>query len=163
MNTGDFRISRWVMGVETLGCFGFMTLGWLVVAFGPSGLARHTPEIVSTYYLGYPGGAFVFFMIALGSVVGLVGPIGLYLGGRYIATGRGLADRRLAGVLIAAPLVYVLASMAGYFAGPPDWHGDVALGVMCVLLPVVGIAHLAWLARPVSPAPPSDVARLAAS
>jgi hypothetical protein len=163
MNTGDFRISRWVMLVETLGCFGFMTLGWFVVTFGYSGLLRRDWDVVTKNYLPYPGGAFIFSMIALGAIVGLVGPVGLYLGGRYFLTGRGLANRKLAGVLIAAPLVYVVASMAGYFVGPPDWHSNLALGVMCVLLPVVGIAHLAWLAGPVAPAPPQVVAGLAGS
>ena len=162
MNTGDFRISHWVMVVETLGCFGFMALGWFDVTFGPSGLVRHNWEIVTKNYLGYPGGAFIFSMIMLGSIVGLVGPIGLYLGARYIVTGRGLANRALARVLIAAPLVYVVAFCVGYFVGPPDWQADLALGVMCVLRPVAGIAHLAWLAKPVSPAPPRDVAVLAA-
>lgn len=161
MNTGNLRISRWVMLVETLGCFGFMTLGWFIVTFGPSGLVRHTPDIVSKYYLSYPGGAFIFSMVALGAVVGLVGPIGLILGLRYVVSGRGLANRRLAGLLLAAPLVYVVASVLGYFVGPPDWQGNPALGVMCVLLPVIGIAHLAWLAGPPSP-PRRDVAGLAA-
>jgi hypothetical protein len=151
MDTGSFRISRWVMLVETLGCFGFLTLGWWAVTFGPSGLVRHTPDIVSKYYLGSPGGVFVFSMVVLGSIVGLVGPVGLYLGARYIVTGRGIANRRWTGALIGAPLVFLVASLAGYFVGPPGWLGNVAIGVMCVLLPVIGIAHLSWLSRPASP------------
>jgi hypothetical protein len=76
MKAGDFRISRWVMLVETAGCFGFLTLGWFIVLFGPTGLVRLTPEIVSKHYLSHPGGGFVVAMIALGALVGLVGPIG---------------------------------------------------------------------------------------
>jgi hypothetical protein len=64
--------------------------------------------------------------------------------------------------LIAAPLVLAVAAMAGYFVGPSGWQGNLAVGVMCVLLPVMGIAHLAWLEKPVS-SPPRDGVAMAAS
>jgi hypothetical protein len=151
LNTGNFRISRWVMLVETLGCFGFLALAWFDISFGGLGLLRHDWDSVTRNYLPYPGGTFILSILVLGCVVGLVGPVGLFLGFRYVLNGRGLSSRWLTIALLVAPLLFAVAATAGYFVGPPDWHGNVALGVMCVLLPVIGIAHLAWLAGPVAP------------
>jgi hypothetical protein len=148
MNTKDLRISRWVMLVEALGCFGPMTLGWYEITLGDSGLLRHTAAIVSKYYLPIPGGAYLFSMIVLGTIVGVVGPIGLYLGLRYVASGRGLGNRAFGCALIAAPLVYELGGVLGLLFGPPDFHPDPAMAVLFVLLPIAGIAHLMMLERP---------------
>jgi hypothetical protein len=150
MNNGDYRISRWVMIIEALGCFGPMTLGWYEITFGDSGLVRHTWQIVSKNYLPLPGGAYLFSMIVLGVVVGLVGPIGLALGLRFVATGKGLANRAVGYSLLAAPLVYALAGVAGTFLGPPDFRPDPAMLVLFVMLPVAAIAHLMALGRPAS-------------
>jgi hypothetical protein len=60
--------------------------------------------------------------------------------------------------LIAAPLVYALAGVAGAFLGPPDFRPDPAMLVLFVMLPVAGSAHLMMLGRPA----PARVAGLAA-
>jgi hypothetical protein len=154
MDTGDLRISRWVMFVETLGCFGFLTLGWFEITFGASGVVRHTADIVATYYLPYPGGRFIFTMLLLGAIVGMAGPIGVFLGLRYVMAGRALASRALGYALIAGLVAYALAGTLGYFVGPPDFRGDAGFTLLFVLLPVACIAHLMVLARPAVPPPP---------
>jgi hypothetical protein len=154
LNTGDFRISRWVMLIETLGCFGFLTLGWFEITFGASGVVRHTADIVATYYVAYPGGSFIFTMLLLGSIVGIAGPIGLFLGLRYVIAGRALGSRALGYALIAGLVAYALAGALGYFVGPPDFRGDAGFTLLFVLLPVACIAHLMVLARPAAPSPP---------
>lgn len=160
MNTNDFRVSRWVMLVETLGCFGPLTLGWYEITFGDSGVVRHTWNVVAKYYLPIPGGAYLFAMIVLGAIVGLVGPIGLWLGMRFVAMGRALKNAALGYTLFAAPLVYGLAGFLGRFFGPPDFHPDPAMTILFVILPAAGIAHLVFLARP---APSVGVGSLAGS
>lgn len=159
MNTGNFRLSRWAMLVETLGCFGPMTLAWYEICFGMPGLLRHDWATLSTVYGGMNGGTFMVWMIVLGAVVGLVGLIGLALGLRYVVTGKGLRSTATGCVLIAAPLTYALAGVAGLFVGPADWQMDATMMVLFVALPIVGIVHLMWLARP---AASRDVAGLAA-
>jgi hypothetical protein len=160
MNDGNFRVSRWVMAIETLGCFGPMALAWYEISFGMPGLFRHDWSELMKVYSGMPGGLFMVWMIVLGATVGVVGVIGLALGLRYVLTGRGLQNRTVGCALIAAPLVYALAGIAGFFVGPSDWHSDPAMSILFVLLPVAGIAHLMWLAQP---PPAGTVAGLAAS
>ncbi len=162
MNTGDFRISRWVMLIETLGCFGFLTLAWFEITFGASGLVRHDWEIVTKSYITYPGGPYIFAMIVLGAFVGLVGPIGLFLGLRFVVLGRALANRPLGQALIVALLLYALAGAMGWFLGPPGFSpGGPGFTVLFVLLPLAGIVHLLYLARPAVPrAPQADAAAM---
>ena len=159
MNTGTFRLSRWAMLVETLGCFGPMTLAWYEICFGMPGLLRHDWTTLSTVYGGMNGGAFMVWMIVFGAVVGLVGSIGLTLGLRYVVTGKGLGSAVAGCTLIGALLLYALAGVAGLFVGPADWQIDATMMVLFVALPIAGLVHLMWLARPV---PPHDVAGLAA-
>ncbi len=159
MNAGDLRISRWVMLIETLGCFGFLTLGWFEITFGASGLVRHDSDIVTKHYMAYPGGTYIFAMIVLGSIVGLVGPIGLFLGLRFVAFGRAPAHRMLGYALIAALLLYFLAGAAGWVLGPPDFRPDgPGFAVLFFFAPLAGVLHLLYLARPVQPLRPAAVA-----
>ena len=69
-----------------------------------------------------------------GSIAGLVGPIESFLGLRCVAFCRALTNRALGCVSIGAMLADALASAAGWFLG---W-----------LLPIAGIAHLMYLAKP---------------
>ena len=152
MQTGDFRISRWVMLVETMGCFGFLTLGWYEITFGGSGLVRLNGELIEKVFFSYPGGPFIFWMMVTCVVVGLLGPIGLFLGLRYVLQGRALANRRFGWTLIAATLgVNVFGTIAGYFAGPEDFHVQPGLTLLMAVMPAAGIWHLMHLARPVAP------------
>lgn len=160
MNTGDFRISRWAMLVETVGCFAPMSLAWYEISFGMPGLFRQDWAELSKIYAGMAGGTFVIWFTVLGAIVGWVGLAGLALGLRYFVTGKGLRSPIAGCGLIVAPLLYMLADVAGLFIGPSDWRLDSAMLLLFVVLPIAGIAHLMWLARP---AAPRDVGALAAS
>jgi hypothetical protein len=150
MDTREFRISRWVMIVEAIGCFGPLSLAWCLTTFGASGLLRYTPDIVARDFAAIPGGTFIFTLFALGAVVGLVGPIGLYLGMRYAASGRGLA-RPFGFTLIGVLVAYQLVAALGWLIGPPGYRPDATTALLFVLIPLLGLAHLIFLARPVRP------------
>lgn len=152
MDTGTFRISRWVMLIETLGCFVPLTIGWLDLNFGPSGMIRHTPEVIERFYLSAPGGAFIVSMLFAGAVVSVLGPIGLVLGLRYVLVGRGIRHRAVGITLITIPIALnVLGTIAGFLVGPEDFKVSFESTLLFVILPVVGIAHLMYLAKPAAP------------
>jgi hypothetical protein len=152
MNTGDFRISRWVMLIETLGCFGPLVLGWYLLVFDQPGIARWSFSEVERWLLPQPGGAFLVSMLYAGAVVGLIGPIGVFLGMRYVLFGRALDNKALATVLIGAPVALTIGGwIAGSVYGPPDFRPMFDLVFVFTCLPVAVFAHLVYLARPVSP------------
>jgi hypothetical protein len=153
MNTGTLRISRWVMLVETLGCFGPATLFWFVLTFGPSGIVRLNGDFIAKSFLSQPGGTYVFTMWCLGTVIGLIGPIGLYLGLRYVVTGRALDNRALGIALIAGPAFSMLFGAIAYFAMNAVAPPVAAFTVFFVIAPVAVIAHLMYLARPATSTP----------
>jgi len=155
MDTGTLRISRWVMLIETLGCFVPLTIGWLDLNFGPSGIIRHTPEVIERFYLSaQPGGAFIVSMLFAGAVVSVLGPIGLFLGLRYVLVGRGIRNRTVGITLIGIPIALnLLGTLAGFLVGPEDFKGSFEATLLFVILPVAGIAHLMYLAKPATPTP----------
>jgi hypothetical protein len=163
MDTGSFRVSRWVMLVETLGAFGPLTLAWWEITFGGSGLVRMSPAIVEKVFLSWIGGAYIFAMQVVGGVVALLGPIGLFLGLRFVLTGAGLRHRALALTLMGVPIVtHVLGTIAGFVVGPADFafslSGFWLYTVMLTVVPVAVIWHLAILGRRAdSPLPPNAV------
>ncbi|HLA73443.1 MAG TPA: hypothetical protein VK624_18180 [Steroidobacteraceae bacterium] len=153
MNTGDFRISRWVMLVEILGCFGPLTLGWSLFTFDQPGLIHHSLADVERWYLPLPGGAFIISMMIAGAVVGVIGPIGLFLGLRYVVFGRALESKALGAALIGTPILLTIVGwIAGMFFGPPDFRPQFdSITFVFVCLPVAAFAHLMYLARPAAP------------
>jgi hypothetical protein len=156
MQTGNFKISRLVMAIETIGCFGFLTLGWFEITFGASGVVHHSIDVIERNYLPYPGGAYIVGMLFAGAIIGLIGPIGLMLGARYVLAGRALASRALAWACIGALLGYmVLGGIAGRIYGPPDFQPSFAMALLFSLLPIAGIAHLHWLSRSGTPPQPA--------
>jgi len=157
MDTRDFRISRWVMIVEAIGCFGPLSLAWCLTTFGATGVLRYTPDIVSRDFAAFPGGTFIFTLFALGAVVGVVGPLGLYFGLRYAASGRGLA-RPLGFTLIGVLVAYELVAALGWLLGPPGYQPDATTALLFVLIPLLGLAHLMFLARPGRPLPGAGLA-----
>jgi hypothetical protein len=166
MDTGNFRVSRWVMLVETLGAFGPITLAWWTIAFGQPGLLRMSPATMEKLFLNYPGdpgGPYVLAMLIVGTVVGLLGPIGLFLGLRFVTTGVGLRNRALALTLMGLPIAaHVLGTIAGFVVGPVDFgfstFGFWLYTVMWTAIPVAVIWHLSILGRrPESPPPPNAV------
>jgi hypothetical protein len=163
METGNFRVARWVMFVETLGAFGPLTLVLWEIAFGGSGLVRMSPAIIEKYFLHYPGGPYILAMQIVGCVVGLLGPIGLFLGLRFVITGAGLRNRALALTLIGVPIAaHVLGTIAGFIVGPADFafsmFGFWLYTVMLTAVPVAVIWHLVILGRRAeSQSPPNAV------
>lgn len=154
MTTGDFRVSRLVMLVETLGCFGFLTLAWYVITLGDGGLAQMNGEIIEKSFFSYPGGPYIFWLMVASAVGWLLGPIGLFLGLRYVLQGRALANATLGWTLVAATVgLHVLSALAGYFYGPADFRPQPGLLLVIAVMPVAGILHLMYLARPVAPTP----------
>lgn len=151
MKTGDLRISRWVMLIETLGCFGYLTLGWYVVTLGDAGLAHMSGKFIQKNFLDFSGGPYIFWLMVASAVVGLSGPIGLFLGLRYVLQGRALANAALGWTLVAALVgLQVFGALAGYFYAPADFRPPPSLMVFAAVLPVAGILHLMYLARPTS-------------
>jgi hypothetical protein len=152
MVTGNFRISRWVMLVETLGCFGFLTLGWYAITLGSFGLLRLDDATIDKVFFSYPGGPYLFWVMVVSSVTGLVGPVGLFLGLRYVLQGRALANRTLGWTMIGVTVgSNIFGTLAGFFLGPKDVYVMPSLTLLMALLPVAGLVHLMYLARPVAP------------
>lgn len=149
MKTGDLHISRLVMLVETIGCFGCLALGWFEIMFGATGVVHHSTDVIQRNYLPYPGGAYVVTLLFAGAITGLIGPLGLFLGARYVMLGRALASRALTWTCIGVLLGYlILAGIGGFLYGPPDFRPSFEMAVLFSVLPIAGIAHLHWLSRP---------------
>jgi hypothetical protein len=163
MQTGTFRINRWIMLIEVLGCFGPALLAWWEFTFGPSGLVRLNAEIIDKVYLAPTGGAYVLGFWIGYAVTGLVAPLGLLLGLRYVLSGRGLENRTLGIVLIAAPALLALAAfVVGLLVkSTGGWGTGLQIFMLCTVLPIAGVLHLMYLAKPAGTAPTD--ARLAAS
>lgn len=148
MNAGSSSVSRWVMAIETVGCFGPVTFAWYEITVGASGVVRLSGETVEKLFLPYPGGPYILAMMIGAAIVGLIGVAGLALGCRYVMTGRGLQHRAVGFVLIGTLAAYcVLGAIAGYVAGPPQFAVDPGTTVLFGVLPVVGIAHLMYVER----------------
>jgi len=148
MNTGDFHVSRWVMLVEIVGAFGLLTLAWLEISFGASGVIHHTPAIIGKYYLPTPGGTYIIVMLLISAISGLIGPIGLLLGLRYAWLGRAPRNRALMISMIAVLLLQsVVGTIAGFLVGPPGFRPSIGLTVLFVLMPVGVLWHLMHLGR----------------
>lgn len=152
MENGTLRISRWVMVVETIGLFGPLTLAWFEFTFGPSGIVRLNAEIIEKVFLNQPGGAYLLALWYAVTVTGLIGAIGLFLGMRYVWSGRALHSRTLGftliGVLSGPTIIGAAANLILGLVGPEPNFG---IFMMFVALPIVGIAHLMYLAKAAEP------------
>ena len=157
MDTGNYRVSRWVMLVETLGAFGPLTHAWWLASFDQPGILTLAPEVIERLYMHYPGSGFILTTCYVMAVVGLLGPIGLFLGLRYVLTGQGIRNRALGWALAAIPMVvYLSVGVMGYFVGPDDWRFDPLAGTtLLALLPAVVLWHLMAVAQPASSSPPT--------
>jgi hypothetical protein len=137
------------MLIEALGCFGPLALGWYLMVFDQPGIAHYSLAEIEHWYLPQPGGLFLITMLYAGSIVGLIGPIGLFLGLRYFLSGRALNNRLLGTVLISAPIALNIGGwIAGTFYGPPDFRPVFDAIFVFTCLSIAGIAHLMYLARP---------------
>jgi hypothetical protein len=151
MRVGTLRIPGWVMFIEAVGAFGPLTASWYAVALDQPGVLHYSWEAVSSNFLSFPGGPYVMTMLYTVVVVGLLGPIGLFFGLRYVVTGRGIASRRLGYSLVIVPLLsVVVGTIAGYLVGPADfevrWSHIVGFFGF-ILVPIACVLHLLYLER----------------
>jgi hypothetical protein len=142
MIIGNLRISKWVLALEMACCFVPLTLFWMLIVFDGSVY----PEVIKQYFVA-PDGIIVLVYILSMAILGVCGPIGLFVAFRYIALERSVRDRQLDVALAAGStllgVVYVGSTLV--LGGPGrlvPWLGGVLL---FVILPVVGTAHLRYL------------------
>ena len=154
MKTGDFHVSRWVVLVETLGCFGALVLacGWVLV--NSPGIFQLTPEFFEKHFRvdGHAMRAMFLWTI----LKTFIGPIGLVLGLRYVLTGRGITNRVLGLTLIGLLGVKALVGVVySFFVMPDGFSTNIGEMILLTILPIVGLWHLMFLARPAAGAPPA--------
>ena len=150
MVIGDLRISNWVLGLEMALCFVPLTLGWLGVLFGVSGVVRLNMEVIQQYFIGSPSGITVLVTMFSGAILGVLGPIGLLVAFRLIALGRGIRSRLLGSVLVVGPILLGVVYVGGHLIIGGSkvlmaWAGGMLL---FFILPVVSAAHMLNLGRP---------------
>jgi hypothetical protein len=141
MTFGTLRVSRWVLGLEMIMCFWWLT--WMFLALASRGL-----------YFGFAGplpmDPWFFTMLT----VAAVGPIGSVVAFRSVVLGRRSLGRVTTVVLCVAAAWTCLAfvgeilNRGGWLAGRPGAQAE-ALGllVLFALLPALGVAHLVYLSR----------------
>jgi hypothetical protein len=147
MYTGNFRINRWVFLVEMLGCFGPATLAWWEFTFGPSGAAYFGSQAFSAHLQNLPAAfQYALALHAGHAITGLVAPIGLFLGLRYVMRNRALDPGALGYGLIAALVAQTIAGVIGVigFGVEPLLPG---LFLLLIVLPIAGIVHLMYLGK----------------
>lgn len=152
MQTGTLRISRSVLLLEMILCFLPLTLGWLDAVFGTFGVWHLNTSIIEKHFLTTPLNTGILGMMIGASVIGCIGPIGLFLTLRAVTTGTGLRSRGLGIVMIAGVAAYAAASLIlQLVAGPGASAADASFVLLIVLLPIIGITHLMHLATPARP------------
>ena len=148
MRIGNFQISRGVLFLELLVCFAPITLGWWDAVFGRTGVLGLNQNIIQQYFLTTPLSRVVLAMMIGGAVIGLVGPIGLFLASRAAATGTGLRSRALGMTMIAGVTLFIAASiLLRLFSGPGAYAATLSLIVLIGVLPALGTAHLMYFSR----------------
>jgi hypothetical protein len=141
MTFGTLRVSRWVLGLEMIMCFMWLSL--MFVALATRGL-----------YFGFTGllpmDEWFFTMLS----ITMVGPIGFIVAFRLVMLGRPLL-RPVTKVVLCILAVWPILAFAaeilnrgGWLAGRPGAQAE-ALGLMVLFafLPALGIAHLVYLSR----------------
>jgi hypothetical protein len=138
MIVGDLRISKWVLVLEIACCFLPLTLFWLLL------LSDGFDPAVITQYLVAPDDIIVLVYLLSMAVLGSCGPIGLFVAFQHIAMGRSVRHYPLGVLIVGLTLLgIVYAGSTLVLGGPGQW----LLGVLLfVILPVVGAAHLRYLA-----------------
>ena len=142
MIVGNTRISKWVLAAEMAFCFVPLTLFWLLILLDGS----VNPELLKQY-IDAPEGLIVLAYTLSVAILGVCGPIGLFVAFRHIVLGHGVRNRSLGVTLIAGLILlgFVYVGSTLLIGGPGrlmPWLGGVLL---FVILPVVGAAHLRYL------------------
>lgn len=144
---GPLHVSRAVLLIETLGSFGSLTVGWLVILFAPSGVARLNAERIENY-TSFPGGTFALVMLLLCALVASIGPIGLVLGVRRVIDQRASFSRVLGWVMVGALLAYGALGVGVKLLAGPDAFGFAWYeALLLFLLPAAVLTHLMYLGR----------------
>ena len=161
MQTGSLRVNRWIIVVESLVCFTPSILAWWFFTFGQLEVLVHDFSSYERHFMGSPDGKWVVGMMYGFAVCGLIGPIGLFLGLRYALLRRGLRSRVLGLFLVATSIAWSLVgTLSSFWLPKAELSVRWQIFILFTILPVAGILHLMYLARPVAE-PPAD-ARLAA-
>ncbi len=149
MRIGNFQIPRGLLLLELLVCFAPITLGWWDAVFGPSGVLGLNQSVIQQHFSATPLARTVLGMMIGAAVIGLVGPIGLFLASRAAVTGAGLRSRALGIAMIAGVMLYIGASiLLRMFSGPGAYAATLSFIVLIGALPALGTAHLMYLSRP---------------
>ncbi|MFC4313126.1 hypothetical protein ACFPN2_28870 [Steroidobacter flavus] len=148
MRSGNFQVSRGVLLLELLLCFLPISLGWWDAVFGQSGVLGLNQSIIQDHFTATPLGRVILGMMIGSALIGLAGPIGLFLTSRAVITGAGLRSRALGIAMIAGVTLYIVASiLLRLFTGPGAYAADMGFIVLIGLLPALGTAHLMYLSR----------------
>lgn len=148
MRAGNLQVSRGVLLLELMVCFVPITFGWWDSVFGQSGVIGLNAAGIQEYFLATPLGRAILGMMVGGAVIGLVGPIGLFLSSRAVVTGTGLRSRSLGVAMIAGVTLYIVASLLlRMIVGPGAYAATFSFVVLIGALPALGIAHLMYLSR----------------
>jgi hypothetical protein len=162
----DLKISRWIFLPEMLLCFVPLTLDWLDVIAGSSGIIQLNGNIIQKYFLHAPGGSFALVTMIARAVMGTLGPLGLATAFRLIVSGRGPGSRWFRAALVTGPAVYGLLTLltrlalggAGALGFDAVDSFDFWSGVLLLsVLPSLGAVHMLYLApkRPYDSLPAS--------
>lgn len=158
LRTGTLGVSRWIFAFEML-CFVPLTIGWWDALAGDSGVVRLNGEIISRYFLDDAHSQFILAMMLANTVIGIIGPIGLLLGGRFLLTGQGLRARSagfaMIGALLVAGAAWIVARVAW---GDGAYAASFSSMLLLVILPAAVIWHLMELARPSAGSAPAALA-----
>jgi hypothetical protein len=139
MNVGTLRISRWVLALEMLMCFFWLT--WMFGALASRGV----------YGFAGPLPIDTWFITMLFSTV--LGPLGLAVAFKSIVLDRPRLSR-LTKVALFVPAAWTFLAFGvqlvtrGWLAGSNDRPLE-ALGlfILFAVLPALGVAHLVYLSR----------------
>ena len=151
MTRGNLTISRWLLAPEMLLCFAPLTLGWIDALTGASGIMHLNMEIIRKDFLGVPEGGLVLTTLITWSIIGVLGPVTLFIALRLLLTGYTVRNSALRFVLIAGPVaIGVLALVCRAWSGDAGAFSPEAVDafdfwsgiLLCSVLPALGAAHL---------------------
>ena len=139
MVVGNLRISKWVLVLEMACCFLPPTLFWLLLLSDPAVIKQYFVAPDGQYFVALDGIIVLVYLLSM-AVLGLCGLIGLFVAFRHIAVGRGVRHYPL-GVLLVGLTLLLYAGSTLVLGGTGSW-------LFCLpILPVVGAAHLRYLAK----------------
>jgi hypothetical protein len=132
MVVGNLRISRWLLSLEMLMCFIWLTLMFAaLVSRGAFGFSGRLP--IDTWYV----------MTLLGT---LPGPIGLVVAFKSVVLNRRSLNRIML-IVLCLPAIWTLIAYVGMVLRARYPIEAIGAFILFALLPALGVAHLVHLAR----------------